>query len=234
MQLLTTADQGTAHPWAVIGISQPTSPTLFTGYDILWYGIFFWSVCVSWPGYGHPQLLVQLVSGMTWETGKFFTWGKHNLATPENVINMILILNPKHSTVPATRKKITFSQPKAEHQASHQVFPHSGKTKKCIWVFLGQACVLSSRFKRRNWWGKSLTSFQDTIPNCPCSGKWKPRSCLQHLVSAKLKLVMFLLLDALPFSASEGNRVSKNRNRGNVRWKEKEEEERSRESIAKT
>lgn len=114
MQLVITADQGPAHPWAVIKTSQSTPPRLFTGndsdnnifsYDILWYGIFLWPVRVSWSGCGHPQLLVQLLSGTTWETGESLTWGKRNLATPESVTNTILTLNPKHSIVPAIRKK---------------------------------------------------------------------------------------------------------------------------------
>lgn len=46
------------------------------------------------------------------------------------------------------------------------------------------------------WWGKLLTIFEDKVPDLLCSGKRKHQDCLLCLVPAKLKLVMFLLLDA--------------------------------------
>lgn len=145
----------------MISTSQPTPPRLFTVCDVLWYGIFLWPVQVSWSGYGHTQLLMLLFSGSMWETGEFLTWGKHNLATPESVTNVILILNPNHSTVPGTRKK--FPSQKQNIRPHNKYLPTQGRLKN-VSVFLGQACVLSSKhglwagFKRWNWWGKLLFS----------------------------------------------------------------------------
>uniref|UniRef100_A0A8D0EP63 Gap junction protein n=1 Tax=Strix occidentalis caurina TaxID=311401 RepID=A0A8D0EP63_STROC len=65
------------------------------------------------PGHAPSQLLVCLLLGRAQETAKSLTYGKCYLATTKHqhvdnmcVINIILTLNPKHSTVSATRKTI--------------------------------------------------------------------------------------------------------------------------------
>ena len=45
-------------------------PSLYTGHDIIWYGILLWPVWVSCPGYAPSQLLVHLLAGRAWETEK--------------------------------------------------------------------------------------------------------------------------------------------------------------------
>ena len=85
--------------------SQPTPPYLYTGHDVPWYGIPLWLVRVSCPGYAPSQLLVHLLAGRAWETEKSLSATQQQL-NHERVINSILTPNPKHSTVPATKKKI--------------------------------------------------------------------------------------------------------------------------------
>lgn len=181
------ADQGPACPWAVISTSQPTPPRLFTGCDVLWYGIFLWPVQVSWSGCGHTQLLMLMFSGSMWETGEFLTWGKHNLATPESVTNVILILNPNHSTIPGTRKK--FPSQKQNIRPHNKYLHTQGRLKNVSVYSLGKhvSCLLNtiSGLDSRGGIGGVNYCFQDTVPNYPCSGKWRPHNCLQHLVSAK-------------------------------------------------
>ena len=55
---------------AAIRPSQPTPPSLYTGHDVLWYGISLWLVQVSCPGYAPSQLLAHLLAGRAWETEK--------------------------------------------------------------------------------------------------------------------------------------------------------------------
>ena len=45
---------------AAIRPSQPTPPSLYTGHDVIWYGISLWPVWVSCPGGVPSQLLVPL------------------------------------------------------------------------------------------------------------------------------------------------------------------------------
>ena len=55
---------------AAIHPSRPTPPCLYTGHDVPWYGISLWLVWVNRPGYAPSQLLVHLLAGRAWETGK--------------------------------------------------------------------------------------------------------------------------------------------------------------------
>ena len=55
---------------AAIHASQPTPPCLYTGHDVLWYGISLWRVRVSCPGSAPSQLLAHLLAGRAWETEK--------------------------------------------------------------------------------------------------------------------------------------------------------------------
>ena len=80
-------------------------PYLYTEHDVPWYGIPLWLVRVGCPGYAPSQLLVHLLAGRAWETEKSLSATQQQL-NHERVINSILTLNPKHSTVPATKKKI--------------------------------------------------------------------------------------------------------------------------------
>ena len=43
------------------------SPSLYTGHEVLWYGISLWLVRVSCPGHAPSQLLVHLLTGRAWE-----------------------------------------------------------------------------------------------------------------------------------------------------------------------
>ena len=58
---------------AAICPSWPTAPSLYTGHDILWYGILLWLVQVSCPGRAPSQLLVHLLAGRAWETEQSLT-----------------------------------------------------------------------------------------------------------------------------------------------------------------
>ena len=93
---------------AAIAAPQPTPPSLYTEHDVIWYGIALWPVSVICPGYAPSQLLVHLLTGRLWEAEKSLTYYKHCLATTKTSVcyHIILMLNPTHSTIPATRKKI--------------------------------------------------------------------------------------------------------------------------------
>ena len=58
---------------AAICPSYPAPPSLYTGHDVLWYGIALWLVGVSCPGCAPSQLLVHLLAGRAWETEKSLT-----------------------------------------------------------------------------------------------------------------------------------------------------------------
>ena len=58
---------------AVIRPSWPALPCLYTGHDVIWYGIPLWVVRVSCPGYAPSQLLVHLLAARAWETEKSLT-----------------------------------------------------------------------------------------------------------------------------------------------------------------
>ena len=58
---------------AAIRATRPTPPCLYTGHDVLWYGIPLWLVRVSCPGYAPSQLLAHLLAGRAWETEKCLT-----------------------------------------------------------------------------------------------------------------------------------------------------------------
>lgn len=78
--------------------------------DAIYYGIFLWPIWVNFPHsvpchlFVHPQFLADRVC----EKMKY-PWLCASIALRQLkdwcVINVILILNPKHSTIPATRKK---------------------------------------------------------------------------------------------------------------------------------
>ena len=67
---LPPADQCPVSSQATIHASRPTSPCLYTGHDIPWYGIPLWLVWVSCPGSAPSQLLAHLLAGRAWETEK--------------------------------------------------------------------------------------------------------------------------------------------------------------------
>ena len=67
------ADRCPVSSRAVICASRPTHPCLYTGHDILWYGIPLWLVRVSCPGHAPSQLLAHLLAGRAWETEKSLT-----------------------------------------------------------------------------------------------------------------------------------------------------------------
>ena len=55
---------------AAIRPSRPTTPSLYTERDVLWYGISLWLVRVSCPGSAPSQLLAHLLANRAWETEK--------------------------------------------------------------------------------------------------------------------------------------------------------------------
>lgn len=67
-----------------------------------------WPGQISCSGHAPSCLLVPLLTGTARETEKSLTWAKHCSAQPTHqcVISIIPLLNPKHSTVAAARKKI--------------------------------------------------------------------------------------------------------------------------------
>lgn len=66
-------------------------PGLYTERHIQWYGLSLWPVRVSCPVFAASLLLVHLLTIAAWET---------------HVTDTCLILNPKHSAVLASKKKI--------------------------------------------------------------------------------------------------------------------------------
>lgn len=80
------------------------SPNLYTGHDLLEYAMSLWAVWVSCPALLPPELLVYLLTGMS-QFGVSTT--KQHLQQP--CVSSVLIVSPKHSSVPAARRKINSS-----------------------------------------------------------------------------------------------------------------------------
>ena len=71
---------------AAIRPSWPTPPSLYTGHDVLWYGISPGLVRVSCPGPAPSQLLVHLPAARAWDTEKSLTYAKRYLATTKTSV----------------------------------------------------------------------------------------------------------------------------------------------------
>lgn len=87
-------------------------PSLHSVCDILWY-----EICLGQcSGHAPSWLLVHLLTGRA-RTEKMSPWvnATEQRVTHHCVVNIILTLNPKHSAVAATRKKINSAQLKAGH-----------------------------------------------------------------------------------------------------------------------
>lgn len=82
------------------------SPSLYIGHKVLWYGISLCPVWVSCTGCAPSQLLVCLHAGSAWEAEKTLT-AQQQLKL-QLTISIILSLNPKLSTLLATKKKINY------------------------------------------------------------------------------------------------------------------------------
>lgn len=97
-------EQWATSPW-------PALPSLYAECDFLWYGIALGSFGVSCHIYVPSHLLAHLQPA-PWQGSKrrqkVFDW----VSTAQQqlqcycVINIILVLNPKHSIIPAAKKKI--------------------------------------------------------------------------------------------------------------------------------
>ena len=86
-------------------------PSLYTEHDVIWYGIFLWPVWVTVLAVSPPSFLCPPAYSLVgWGEKLKSPWLSVNTAQQQLkhqcVINIILILNPNHITVPATRKKI--------------------------------------------------------------------------------------------------------------------------------
>lgn len=95
---------------------------------------------VSCAGHAPSWIVVLLLTGKAWETGKSLTWGKHYTAKTEASLCYQHNSHSKaknHSTVPATGSKLTLSQPRSRHTAkSSGMTVTSSNKKKCPSEFL--------------------------------------------------------------------------------------------------
>lgn len=82
------------------------SPSLYIKYSILWYAISFLPVGTGCPGYVPFQLLVHFFTCRACNIEKFFTQGKHHLASTKTSVDYQhqSQLNSKYSTILARRK----------------------------------------------------------------------------------------------------------------------------------
>lgn len=101
---------------------QVTPPSLYTDHDTLCFGISLSPAQVSSPGHASSQLLVHL---LTAEHGKLTCLCKPtaSITQPQpkrqRSINTILLLNPKNSNAPATRKKTNLVPVKSRTDSNH-------------------------------------------------------------------------------------------------------------------
>lgn len=102
-------DQCPAYPQAVISSFWPAPPSSHTGHDVLWFGIWFCLVWITFPV--HVTLPSFLCTCTLAVHGKpklhcFTVSTTEQQLKPQSVINTILLLNRKQSSVSAVRKKI--------------------------------------------------------------------------------------------------------------------------------
>lgn len=123
--------------------SQPTHPSFIFQHDAMWFEIPLWPVRVSCPGCVLSQVLVPPVSSLAGqhETLKspWFRVRPTQQQLNHQCVNIIPVLNPKHSSVTVTGEKNQLSQPKSEQRYLKHNAANVGRILICLLL----SCVLN-------------------------------------------------------------------------------------------